>query len=240
MNRINVLHVQITQDLEHAGEISLYSADANEPDSRYKSYGVRAAGKKQIFRTHRASIRQLEPHQQIELAEQLITSGFGEQQEIGLRVLEPFADYYSPSKFHEIDRLVRYLYGWSKVDAFTGSLLRDILFQHPSTFPSVVQTWNQESDQWLRRASVVLFTRKVANSGKFTDIALEMCNNLIHAPEDLVRKGVGWALKDLMRSDKNRIRDYVQQLRKQNVSRVIISYAIRDLKGQERIDFLAK
>lgn len=91
---------------------------------------------------------------------------------------------------------------------------------------------------WLRRMSVVIFTRKVAKSGQFTDIALEMCDNLIHAEEDLVQKGVGWALKDLMKADKDRILDYVRQLRRDKISSTITLYAIRDLKGQERKDFL--
>jgi len=88
---------------------------------------------------------------------------------------------------------------------------------------------------WLRRT----ITRKVAKSGQFTDFALEMCNALIYAKEDLVRKGVGRALKDLMRADRVRIKEYVRQLRKEGVSSTITLYAIKDLKGQERVEFLA-
>lgn len=240
MNTVHDLYTHIVQDLEEAGKMSAYAADANESDPRYKAYGVRASGKQQIFQKYRALIRKLEPDQQIGLAEQLIKSKFGEQQSLGLRILEPLASHYSSHNFHELDELVRCLYGWSKVDEFTGSLLRDVLFRNPDTFPTVVRTWNQDADQWLRRTSVVLFTRKVASSGLFNDFALDMCNNLIYAPEALVQKGVGWALKDLMRSDKERILDYVLYLRKQNVSKTIISYAIRNLSGQEKRDFLAR
>ena len=86
----------------------------------------------------------------------------------------------------------------------------------------------------MRRASVVLFTRKVARSGKYNDVALAQCENLKHDPEDMVRKGVGWSLKDLMRSDKKRVLEYVMSLREQGVSSVITLYALRDIKGEER------
>ena len=92
----------------------------------------------------------------------------------------------------------------------------------------------------MRRASVVLFTRKVARSGKYNDVALAHCDNLKHDPEDMVRKGVGWSLKDLMRSDKKRVLDYVVSLRQQGVSSVITLYALRDIKGAERGTILAK
>lgn len=239
MSQVTDLLNLIVADLEMAGKASPYSADANEPDPRYKSYGVRANGKKKIFATHRQAIRALLPEQQIELAQHLIQSKFGEQQSIGLFILEKLASYYSPPRFQELDHLVRCLHGWSKVDAFTGSLFRDVLFQHPTEFTELVRTWNIDPDMWLRRTSVVLFTRKVAKSGQFNDFALEMCNTLIHAEEKLVQKGVGWALKDLMRSDKERITNYIRQLRKQGVSTVITLYAIKELKGQERVDILS-
>jgi 3-methyladenine DNA glycosylase AlkD len=239
MNPIDPLYTQIVHDLEQAGQASLYTADANEPDPRYQSYGVRAAGKKKIFATHRAAIRALPQAEQIALATRLIQSRFGEQQSIGLSILEKFTSNFTPDRFSELDTLVRCLHGWSKVDSFTGSLLRDVLFQHPDEMKKLVRQWNSDDDMWLRRTSVVLFTRKVAQSGRYTDFALEMCSNLIGAAEDLVQKGVGWALKDLMRVDKVRMLDYVRALRQQGVSSTITLYAIKELKGEERAKFLA-
>ena len=140
MNQINDLHKLIRNDLEIAGKASSYPADANEPDPRYKSYGMRSQGKKAIFATHRQSIRGLPVDQQIELATRLIHSGFGEQQSVGLFILEKFPHYFSPNRFDELDALVRCLHVWSKVDAFSGSLLRDILFQHSQEFSELVRT----------------------------------------------------------------------------------------------------
>ena len=69
-------------------------------------------------------------------------------------------------------------------------------------------------------------------------MALELCNNLLWDNEDLVRKGVGWALKDNMRFDKKRVVEYVKDLRRKGVSSTITLYAIRDLKGEERREVL--
>jgi 3-methyladenine DNA glycosylase AlkD len=80
----------------------------------------------------------------------------------------------------------------------------------------------------------VVFTRRIGSSGEFTDEALELCDNLVWDKEDLVRKDVGWALKDVMRGNKKRVLEYVKGLRQKGVSAVITLYAIRDLKGNER------
>ena len=240
MNKITALYNSIVADLEAAGLESQYRADADEPDPRYKSYGVRAAGKDAIFRVHRQEIRGLERQEQLDLAQELIESEYGEQQSIALFILEPLAEYFTPNKFDQLDNYVRCLHGWSKIDAYTGSLLRDVLFQHPNELIELVGQWNRDKDLWLRRASVVLFTRKVAKSGRFNDIALNFCENLVYDPEVMVQKGVGWSLKDMMRSDKGRIMDYVKELRARGVTSVITLYAIKDLKGEERAEILGK
>ncbi|MEM8857529.1 MAG: DNA alkylation repair protein [Chloroflexota bacterium] len=234
----NQIYPKIVAALEAEGAKSPYKTDANETDPRYKAYGVRMPARKAIFKAHRPAIRKLPQAEQINLAERLIQSGWGEQQTMGLYILQPLTKHFMPDTFERVDGWIHLLHGWSKVDEFSGTFLRDILFAHPDDLLVWVKKWNQEPDMWLRRMSVVIFTRKVAKSGQFTDIALEMCDNLIHAEEDLVQKGVGWALKDLMKADKDRILDYVRQLRRDKISSTITLYAIRDLKGQERKDFL--
>jgi hypothetical protein len=52
-------------------------------------------------------------------------------------------------------------------------------------------------------------------------------------------KAVGWALKDMLRDDKQKVLTYVKQLRRQGVSSTITLYAIRDLKGKERQEILS-
>jgi 3-methyladenine DNA glycosylase AlkD len=85
---------------------------------------------------------------------------------------------------------------------------------------------------------VVAFVRKIGESGEFTEEALRLCENLVGDPEDLVRKGVGWALKDVMRGDRERVLAYVKDLRRRGVSATITLYAIRDLRGAERDEML--
>lgn len=233
------LYDNIVADLVALGAASPYPADANESDPRYKSYGVRAAGKKEVIGRYRRAMRSLPLDEKRALAHRLVESGVGEQQSVGLHILEQLVDYFTPERFVELDGLVRCLYGWSKVDAFTGSWLRDVFLRHPDEMMALARQWNVDEALWLRRTSVVLFTRKIAKSGQFNDWGLEMCERLIHDSELLVQKGVGWALKDMMRSDKERLVAYVVKLREIGVSSVITLYAIKDLKGAERTAVLA-
>jgi 3-methyladenine DNA glycosylase AlkD len=124
------------------------------------------------------------------------------------------------------------------VDGFCIDVLQPLLLKYPEEVLKIVRKWNGAESLWKRRASVVVFTRKVGESGRFTDEALELCDNLVWDGEDYVRKGVGWALKDSMRGNKKKVLEYVKELRRKGVSAIITLYAIRDLKDKERNDVL--
>ena len=85
---------------------------------------------------------------------------------------------------------------------------------------------------------MVTFTGKVGESGEFTGEVLRLCENLVRDSEDIVQKGVGWALKDNLRSAPERVLPYIKDLRRRGVSSTITLYAIRDLKGAEREEVL--
>ena len=228
------LRRRIVATLEDSGRDTPYLADANEPDPRYVGYGVRAPAMKQLIADYRDELNALPRESALRLATDLLDSGYGEQQTVALYLLNRFVEDFTPDRFDEVDLLFRKLHGWSKIYAYTGSFLRTLLTLHQEATLKLVADWNQDDELWLRRASVVLFTRKTAASGLYTDAALEFCERLKHDVEDMVRKGVGWCLKDLMKADRQRIIDYVIELRRQKISSTITLYALRDIKGEER------
>jgi 3-methyladenine DNA glycosylase AlkC len=115
----------------------------------------------------------------------------------------------------------------------TPALLR----RCPAESVALMHRWSQSPNRWKRRTSVVTFTRRVATEGEFIDEAMAICERLRFDEEDLVRKGVGWALKDGMRAGpgaKRRVIGMVKAMRREGVSAVVTLSAVRDLKGAER------
>ncbi len=74
------------------------------------------------------------------------------------------------------------------------------------------------------------FTRKIGASGKFTNQALTLCDNLIFSQEKLVQKAVGWCLKDIKKSEPKKISLYLKKLQTQKAPSIIISYAQKKFK----------
>lgn len=231
---IETLQTAIATKLSVLGHGTPYVADANEPDPRYLGYGVRAPEMKKFVASLKPEFEVLDTVQKLELAKRLIASGYGEQKAVAIALLEKVPEQFPPERFGLLEELVGGLHGWSKIDSVTKLFLPTILDRHTQETIELLERWNVSDDRWLRRASVVLFTRKVAKAGLYQDVALRLCNTLINDNEHLVQTGVGWCLRDLMRWHKEEILPYVVALRRTGVSSKITLYALRDIKGDER------
>jgi DNA alkylation repair enzyme/Nucleotidyltransferase domain len=191
-----------------------------------------------ISRQYRPEIRRLPLRGRLHLARWLALSDVTDGIAFANSVLARSAKELSPSDFAYLDEHLDHFRGWGPTDDFCIHVLQPLLRNYPQPTLTLLQQWNRSENPWKRRASVVAFTRKVGALGKFTSQALELCERLVWDREELVRKGVGWALKDVMRGDREQVLEYVKSLRRRGVSAVITLYAIRDLKGAERKEVL--
>jgi len=203
-------------------------------DDEFIAYGLNTPAWRAIMRSFRA----LPLEERLDLADALFAEGEGWLGHSAIYVLALSVDELSPQDFERLDQMADRFTGWSHVDDVCISVIQPLLLAHRDATLSLLERWNRSPNRWKRRASVVAFVRKIGESGQFTEEALRLCENLVFDGEDLVRKGVGWALKDVMSGDRERVLEYVKELRRRGVSSTITLYAVRDLDGRERQEVL--
>lgn len=204
----------------------------------HRSLGIKAGALDKLLKQYKTKVKNLSCQEAFALAQMLYKNKIEETILGGNFVLQNKIDCIGKSELPFLDKALDSFCSWSTIDDFCIDVLQPILLKYPKDTLCFLKKWNQSKSMWKRRASVVAFVRKVGESGKFTNEALALCENLIFDKEDLVQKGVGWCLKDVMRGDKKKIIDYVKKLRKRGVPATITLYAIRDLKGKERSEIL--
>jgi len=239
--KIEDLYSEIVKQLEERADVEVASkriAKAKYFGITIKSYGLTEAQGKELIESYLGDFRKLSLNVRLQLVKMFYASDFSEQVNLGDAILELSMKELTPTYFDSLDEIAGFLSNWGETDWFCIRVAQPLLRKYPSQTLELLRKWNSAKSLWKRRASVVAFVRKIGESDDFTNDALELCNNLIWDKEDYVRKGVGWALKDNMRSAKRRVLDYVKSLRRKGVSSVITLYAIRDLKGKEREEVL--
>ncbi len=239
--RTKDLYSEIVRQLEEKADAEIASkriAKAKYFGITIKSYGLKEAEEKELIESYLGTFRKLTLNARLQLAKMFYASEFSEQVNFGDAILRLSLNELTPDHNEFLDEIGGYLSNWADTDWFCIDILQPLLRKYPKETLDLLRKWNRAKNLWKRRASVVTFTRRIGESGEFTDEALELCSSLIWDKEDYVRKGVGWSLKDNMRGAKKRVLDYVKSLRRKGVSSVITLYAIRDLKGKERQEVL--
>jgi 3-methyladenine DNA glycosylase AlkD len=236
---VKLLHKTIRQNLTKRGNPKHAEKDKfYHRYEGYKSYGIKAAELDRILKQYKQQFKELTEPDTLTLAELLYSSRIEDEILAANYLLGLHPELIKPATLKYLDRFLDYFISWSTTDDFCIDVLQSFLLHYPKQTLAYLKRWNKSNNIWKRRASVVVFVRKIGESGKFTDEALALCNNLIHDEEDLVLKGVGWALKDVMRGDKTKVLKYVQNLRQSGVSAIVTLYALRDIKGVERATIL--
>jgi 3-methyladenine DNA glycosylase AlkD len=206
---------------------------------QYISYSLKAADFHKLMKEFRPRFLELMLSERLELASKLLHMHIGEFGHAGIFILGESVKELKPKHFSLFDSMAEDFRSWSHVDGFSIGVAGPLLLKFRKEMLSLLGDWNRSPNRFKRRASVVSFTWEIAKSGKFTEQALRLCENLIWDKEDIVRKGIGWALKDNMKSAPQRVLSYVKDLRRRGVSSTITLYAIRDLNPAQRKKVLA-
>lgn len=214
--------------------------DAARLNARYhkyeghKTFGINAPTLSKLLKKYRSSLKDLSQKEILSLALKLYKTKLEEGILAANFILQFRNDCIGPGELPFFDKALEYFCSWSTIDDFCIDVLQPVLMASPRETLKFLEKWNRSKNMWKRRVSVVAFVRRAGKTGKFTVHALRLCDRLIWDKEDLVQKGVGWCLKDIMRGDKVQVIGYVKRLRAKGVPSKITLYAIRDLKGNDR------
>ena len=127
-----------------------------------------------------------------------------------------------------------HLNNWDLVDCFAPHLIgRWCLENHDE---GILAELNDSKDLWRRRISVVaymaFYRKNIMGNG------LEMIDNRIDDPEDLMHKACGWMLRDIYsKVDEHVVESYLID-NYSRLSRTTLRYAIEHMPEEQRLRFL--
>jgi 3-methyladenine DNA glycosylase AlkD len=107
-----------------------------------------------------------------------------------------------------------YISDWSICAWLCVKVLGPLVGQQGESYARAISEWREADSLWQRRASVVAFA-DLARKGDqnfpgYTEMVLDNCSHLLGSQERFVQTGVGWVLRELSRSDQDRVIGFVE------------------------------
>lgn len=196
----------------------------------YRSFGMSTPTVNSILRQFRSTIKGLTKRETFLLVRKLYQEKENECKLFANSVLAQKIEEMTKADVKRIGAVVPLLGSWSAVDDFCIDVAQKMLFRFPTETLAELRRWNRSKDIWRQRASVVTLTRKVGASGIYTEELLQFSTQLAFSDHDLVRKGVGWALKDGIVGNPQSVLKFVEKLKVSGAPSVVTSYALRNIR----------
>ena len=116
----------------------------------------------------------------------------------------------------DADALIRLSSGmdsWEAVDTF-GSYLSGPAWRERQVSDELLHSWTRSEDRWWRRAALVstvpLNNRARGGNGD-PQRTLQVCGMLVSDRDDMVYKALSWALRELVKHDKEGVSNFLRR-----------------------------
>jgi len=165
------------------------------PEQRPDSYGVATPAVKVLAQDVYRQIKNWPISQRDRLCTELWESGKNEEGNLVCYVYRRFAKHCGPREFRVFTRwLDKYVHNWGHTDGLSLWLLGASIANDPALIPQLYP-WTRSRNRWKRRAAAVALVPS-ARRGLHAREIFRVAQPLIPDSDDMVRKGVGWLLKE--------------------------------------------
>lgn len=192
-----------------------------------KIIGVRSKIVDKIAKKYFTEIKDFEKKEIYNLCEELLKSGYNENQSIAFDWAFRIKKQYAKSDFKIFESwLKNYISNWGSCDNFCTHAFGYFLLEFPEFLPKTKE-WAKSENRWFRRASAVIIIYP-NRKDKYIENSFEIADIILEDSDDLVQKGYGWMLKEISNLYPEKAFDYVMK-NKFKMSRTALRYAVEKL-----------
>lgn len=160
-----------------------------------KPYGVRTPQIREFARLAHREVKQWPVADRDRFVTELWKSGMLEEGVLVAHLYRRFAKTCEVREFRMFEQWInRYVTNWSHCDGVSTWLIAASIANRPELVGKLA-AWTRSKNRWKRRAAAVSLVQE-AKHGRNTETILLICDLLLGDTDDMVRKGVGWLLKE--------------------------------------------
>ena len=188
---LNEIRVQLSESVDPIYRDGQRAFFQHEVDT----WGVRAIVLKRIAAKAWKTVKVLPVSVRNQLCTMLWESGKLEEGMIVVYLFERLRKGYGEREFTLFEQWIdRYVNNWAYCDGVSTKLVAAAIANQPGLIAKL-EGWTRSSNRWKRRAAAVSLIWEAKRGRHLREIAY-IAESLLEDADDLVRKGVGWLLKE--------------------------------------------
>jgi len=194
---------------------------------------------KNIFNSiYKSDLANLSLDHKLDVSKTLLSSVYAEEKKFAIMLLRKDVKLLERTHLPLFAQWIdAYVYDWGTSDSLS-SLFGDMMKRSPEAdeIAKDIAEWKNASSLWRQRSSCVSFVT-IAKHGNYNDLIENICASCIKNSERFVQLGVGWVLREVSLSDKQRVVKFIKN-NYLSFSREGLRYAIEKMDSLSRSKLL--
>ena len=201
-----------------------------------KPYGVRTPLLRELARTAYGEVKHWPVADRDRFVTDLWKSGMLEEGAIVCHLYRRFAKSCGEREFRMFEQWIdRYVRNWSHCDGVSTWLIAASIANKPGLGDRLAG-WTKSKNRWKRRSAAVSFIQE-AKQGRNTETIFHICDLLLKDEDDMVRKGVGWLLKETYPKRPREVLEFLDPWRA-TAPRLVLRLAAEKMTARDRHSLL--
>jgi 3-methyladenine DNA glycosylase AlkD len=143
-----------------------------------------------------------------------------------------FAKQCGAQEFELFEQWIdRFVNNWAHCDGVASFLVAACVENEPALRKRLI-AWTGSANRWKRRAAAVSLVPE-ARKGRSTGVILDIAGRLSRDEDDMVRKGLGWLLKDAWPKRPGEVSDFLEE-HVQALPRLVLRIAMEKMTPEGR------
>jgi len=197
-----------------------------------QSHGWRTADlRRAALRWRREILQESDLKFLLQVADHLFAGTINEDKNVAVFLLENITDKFGDEEFRLLESWLPRISNWSDHDALVHYLIAPMVVAKPARASRVFH-WAKSRNRWFRRAACVALIQGARRKMLFSEI-IRLSAALLSDEDDMVRKGLGWLLRETAKADVQRAVPYLMSIR-ERAPRLVLRTACETLPRTTR------
>ena len=195
-------------------------------------YGVRSPQVRKLAATVYRKVKNWPLADRNRFCNELWKSGTDEEGSLAIYLYRHFRKQCCSCEFHLFEKWIdRYVTNWGHCDGVAHYLISASIENEPE-LASLLPPWTASANRWKRRAAAVSLVHE-ARRGGHTALILQIAERMLPDEDDLVRKGVGWLLKEAYAAKPRQVVRFLEA-RSDRAPRLVLRIAAEKMPPADR------
>lgn len=177
-----------------------------------KVLGVTVPDLRAVVRDLSRHLKDVEPRDVIRTAQALVDSGSMEGRQVGYEILSRHKGAMAAVTTRNLEQLGKGIDNWASVDTF-ACLVSGPAWREGRVPDSLIHRWSCSKNLWWRRTAIVstvALNKKSRGGAGDTPRTLDICGRVAKDHDEMVAKGLSWALRELAMRDSKSVRRFLR------------------------------